>query len=180
LARAYGVDRGQQVNRRGCLLNVTIGAQTERLSYDIRRGLLAHEEKSCVGDEPADLFSDLESMHLWQVDIEQNQIRLQLFGLLNGLQPIRCLDGVEIRPSSKRRTNEMAERRMVLDDENPQQRHLEQYPLPCEIDDYAKHSRKPESRLLLASGAPVDVRRSRLVWHLRTGTRRHDSMPEPL
>ena len=26
---------------------------------------------------------------------------------------------------------------MVFDDENPQQRHLEQYPLPCEIDDSA-------------------------------------------
>ena len=70
-------------------------------------------------------FSDLESMHLRQVDIEQNQIRLQLFGLLNGLQPIRRLDGLELRPSLKRRTNEMAERRMVLDDENPQ-RHLEE------------------------------------------------------
>ena len=89
LAREYGVDRGQQVSRGRYLLNVTMGAQTERLSHDIRRGLLAHEEKSCVGGEPADLFSDLESMHLRQVDIEQNQIRLQFFGLLNGLQPIR-------------------------------------------------------------------------------------------
>jgi hypothetical protein len=68
-------------------------------------------------------------MHLRQVDIEQNQIRLQLFGLLNGLQPIRRLDGVEIRPSLKRRTNEMAELRMVLDDENPQ-RHMEESSLP--------------------------------------------------
>ena len=75
-------------------------------------------------------FSDLESMHLRQVDIEQNQIRLQLFGLLNGLQPIRRLDGLELRPSLKRRTNEMAERRMVLDDENPQ-RHMEESSLPC-------------------------------------------------
>src|SRR4030095_12910363 len=97
-----------------------MGAQTERRSYDIRRGLLADEEHSCVGGEPADPFSDLESMQLRQIDIEQNQIRLQFFGLLNGLQPIRRLDGLELRPSLKRRTNETAERRMVLDDENPQ------------------------------------------------------------
>ena len=98
LAREYGVDRGQQVSRGRYLVNVTMGAQTERLSHDVRRGLLAHEEKSCVGGEPADLFRDLESMHLRQVDIEQNQIRLQFFGLLNGLQPIRRLDGLELRP----------------------------------------------------------------------------------
>ena len=77
-----------------------------------------------MGGEPADLFRDLESMQLRQVDIEQNQIRLQFFGLLNGLQPIRRLDGLELRPSLKRRTNETAERRMVLDDENPQ-RHMD-------------------------------------------------------
>ena len=97
-----------------------MGAQTERLSDDIRRGLLAHEEQSCVGGETVDLFRDLESMQLRQVDIEQNQIRLQFFGLLDGLQPILRLDGLELRPSLKRRTNETAERRMVLDDENPQ------------------------------------------------------------
>ena len=83
-----------------------------------------------MGGEPADLFRDLESMQLRQVDIEQNQIRLQFFGLLNGLQPIRRLDGLELRPSLKRRTNETAERRMVLDDENPQ-RHMEESSLPC-------------------------------------------------
>jgi hypothetical protein len=94
----YGVDRGQQVSPGRQLLNVTMGAQTERLSYDIRRGLLAHEEKSCVGGQLADLFRGLESIHLRQVDIEQNQIRLQFFGLPNGLQPIRCLDGLELRP----------------------------------------------------------------------------------
>ena len=120
LAREYGVDRGQQVSRGRYLVNVATAAQTERLSYDIRRGLLAHEEKSCVGGEPGDVFSDLESLHLRQVDIEQNQIRPHFFGLLNGLQPIRRLDGLELRPSLKRRTNETAERRMVLDDENPQ------------------------------------------------------------
>src|SRR5688572_10496972 len=109
-----------------------MGAQTERLSYDIRQGLLAHEEQSCVGGEP-DLFSDLESMQLRQIDIEQNHIRLQFFGLLNGLQPIRRLDGLKLRPSLKRRTNETAERRMVLDDENPQ-RHMDVTSLPSSTD----------------------------------------------
>jgi len=76
LAREYGVDSGQQVSCGRYLLNVAICAQTECLSHDVRRGLLAHEEKSCVGGEPADLFSNLESMHLRQVEIEQDQIRL--------------------------------------------------------------------------------------------------------
>ncbi len=97
-----------------------MGAQTERHSYDVRQGLLAQEEQSRVGGEHGDLFSDLESMQLRQIDIEQNHVRLQFFGLLNGLQPIRRLDDLELRPSLKLRTNETAERRMVLDDENPQ------------------------------------------------------------
>ena len=122
LAREYRIDRGQQVRRGRGLVNVTMRAQTEGLSHDTRRGLLAHEEKSSVGGEPGDLCSDVESMHPRQVDIEQNHIRLQLFGLPNGLQPIRRLDGLELRPSLKRRTSELPERRMVLDDEN-RQRH---------------------------------------------------------
>src|SRR6187549_2981706 len=63
-------------------------------------------------------------MQLRQIDIEQNQIRLQCFGLLDGLQPIYRLDGLELRASLKRRTDETAERRMILDNENPQ-RHLD-------------------------------------------------------
>ena len=71
--------------------------------------------------------SDLESMQHRQVDIEQNQVRLQFFGLAaSGLQPIRRLEGLELRPSLKRRTSDSAERRIVLDDENPQ-RHM----APC-------------------------------------------------
>jgi hypothetical protein len=97
-----------------------MGDQTERLADDIRQGLLAHEEQSCVGSEPGDLFRDLESMQLRQVDIEQNHIRLQFFGLLYGLQSIGRLDGLELRSSLKLCTNETPERRMVLDDENPQ------------------------------------------------------------
>ena len=117
-----GVDRRQQVGPGRYLVNVAVGAQTERLSDDIRRGLLAHEEQSRAGGEPADLFRDLESIQLRQIDVEQNQIRLQFFGLPHGLQPIRRLDDLELRPSLKRRTNETAERRMVFHYEN-RQRH---------------------------------------------------------
>src|SRR5580765_8240323 len=99
-----------------------MGAQAERLSHDIRRGLLAHEEQSCAGNEPADLLSDLESMQLRQIDIEQNQIRLQFFDLLNGLQPIHRLEDLELCSSLKRPTRDTTERRIVLDDENPHQR----------------------------------------------------------
>jgi len=59
-------------------------------------------------------------MQLRQVDIEQNQIRLQFFGLLKGLQPICRLEDLELGSSLKRLTRNAAERRMVLDDENPQ------------------------------------------------------------
>ena len=158
LAREYGVDCGQQVSRGRYLVNVTTGAQTQRLSDDIRRGLLAHEEKSCVRGEPEDLSSDLESMHLRQVDIEQNQIRLQLFGPLNGLQPIRRLDGLDLRPSLKRRTNDSAELRMVLDDENPQPQ-LESS-LPC------------HQSMTLVHGARVHARTYALGPKVRAETRR--------
>ena len=67
-------------------------------------------------------------MQLRQIDIEQNHIRPQFCGLLNALPPIRRLDGPEFRPSLKCRTNETAERWMVLDDENPQ-RHMDVSPL---------------------------------------------------
>src|SRR4030095_8768561 len=97
-----------------------MSAQAERLSDDIRRGLLAQEEQFGVGGEPADPLRDLESMQLRQVDIEQNQVRRQFFGLLNSLQPIGCLDGLGLRSSLKRLTNETAERPIVLYDENPQ------------------------------------------------------------
>jgi hypothetical protein len=62
-------------------------------------------------------------MQLRQIDIEQDQIRLEGFGLLNRLQPIDRLDGLDLRASLKRGTDKTAERRMVLDDENPQ-RHI--------------------------------------------------------
>ena len=75
-----------------------------------------------MGSEPGELCSDVESMNPRQVDIEQNHIRLQRFGLPNGLQSIRRLDGLELRPSLKRRTSELSKRRVVLDDEN-RQRH---------------------------------------------------------
>ena len=119
LATEYGVDRSQQVSRGRRLLDVPKAAQAQRRSYDVRRRLLADEEKFCVRDEPADLFSDFESMELRQVDIKENQIRLQLFRLLNGLQPIRRFVDLE-RPLLNRRTNKTAERGIVLDDENPQ------------------------------------------------------------
>ena len=122
-----------------------MGAQTERLSYDIGRGLLAHEEQSCVGYEAADLFRDLEAMQLRQIDIEQNQIRLLGFGLLNGLQPIRCLAGLVLCASLKRRTDETAERRMVLDDENPQ-RHLDGSPVIGRVADFTPDTNSAATR----------------------------------
>src|SRR5687768_1806550 len=97
-----------------------MGAQTKRLPYDVRRGLLAHEEKSGARSQPADLLRDLESIHLRQVDVEQNQIGLQFSGLPNRLQPVRRLHGLELRPFVQRHANEAAEQFMVLDDENPQ------------------------------------------------------------
>ena len=56
-----------------------------------------------MGRERAGPCSDVKSMQLRQVNVEQNQIRLQFFGLLNAFQPIRRLDGVELRPAAKRK-----------------------------------------------------------------------------
>src|SRR5688572_21937619 len=76
LAAEYGVDRGQQIGPGTLLVNVTKAAETEPVSDDVRRRLLAHEDKFRVRREPADPCSGLESMQLRQIDIEQNQIRL--------------------------------------------------------------------------------------------------------
>ena len=64
---------------------------------------------------------DLESVHLRKVDIEQDQVRLKFPGLLDGLESIRRLEGLAALTLLKRRADEIAEPRMVLDDENPQQ-----------------------------------------------------------
>jgi hypothetical protein len=57
------------------------------------------------------LFHDLESIQLRQIDIEQNQVRLKFVGLPHGLQPIRRLGDLELRPLLQRRANDTAERR---------------------------------------------------------------------
>jgi len=66
------------------------------------------------------VFRDLESVHLRQVDVEQNQVGLQFSGLLDGLQAIRGLGNLKFRPALKLRTNETAERCMVFYEENLQ------------------------------------------------------------
>ncbi len=71
-ASEHGVYRGQQISRGTEFLNVTMGAHSKGLSHNIRRGLLAQKEKPCVGDDPPDPFSDLESMQRRQVNIKQN------------------------------------------------------------------------------------------------------------
>ena len=118
------------------------------LSNNIRRGLLAQEEQSCLCGEPADLFGDLESPQLRQVDHQAESIRLQFFGLLNAFQSIRRFDRLELRPFLKRRTNETAKRCIVLDDENPQQRHIGGNSVRCERKPLRHTFRNPESQLV--------------------------------
>jgi hypothetical protein len=48
-------------------------------------GCWTFKDRMVTGSERADLFSDLESVQLRQADIEQNQIRLQLHGVLGAL-----------------------------------------------------------------------------------------------
>src|SRR5688572_33279611 len=98
-ARQYGVNRGQQVGPGRCLLNVPMAAEVERLSDDLRRGLLAHEDHPCRGSESVNVLRHLEPIHLREMDVEQNHVRPQCLDLLNGLEPIRRLDDLEFRPS---------------------------------------------------------------------------------
>ena len=51
-------------------------------------------KQACSRSKAANPLSDLESVHLRQVDVEQNQVRLQLLGLLNGHHPVRRLNGL--------------------------------------------------------------------------------------
>ena len=99
-------------------LLTALSTEAERLPHDRRCGLLAHEEQPDVRSERAELQRDVEAMHLRQVEIEQHQVRLQRLGLLNPLQPVRCLECLKFR-LLERSADEPAERRMVLDDENP-------------------------------------------------------------
>jgi hypothetical protein len=52
-----------------------------------------------LGSGLGDSFSGFYSIQLWKADVEQNQVRLQLFGLLNSFQAVRCFaDNSPFRP----------------------------------------------------------------------------------
>jgi hypothetical protein len=88
--------------------------------YDFRRRLQTNEHKLCVrGDRPNPL-GRFYAIQIPQADIDQNEIRLQLFRLLNSFQSIRHFpNDSEVRPFLKLQTNKSAERLMVLDYKDP-------------------------------------------------------------
>jgi len=61
------------------------------------------------------MSGDLQPVQVRQANIKQNQIRLQLFGFLDGFQPIRGLRDLKFRPLLQRRTDESAEGFKVID-----------------------------------------------------------------
>ena len=63
--------------------------------------------------------------------------RIKLYGLLNGLQPVRRLEDLELCALLKLRANELAELRMVLDDEHPQG-HMAMSSVPCQANQSGK------------------------------------------
>jgi hypothetical protein len=88
-ARKNGINGRQQISLDLCLMNVALAAQAKSLLDDVGGRFLAHKQKSCVGSKPAYPPGGFQSVQPWQADIQQNQVRLQRFRLLNGLQSVR-------------------------------------------------------------------------------------------
>ena len=76
---------------------------------------MTEEQDFCSGSEITHPPSDLEPVQARQTDVEQDQIRMQLFGLFDGLQPIRSLRDLKLRPLLQRRADKSAEVFKVID-----------------------------------------------------------------
>src|SRR5262245_3912051 len=97
-------------------MNIAVRAQTKGFFYDFRRRFQANEQKFCVGSNRPNPLGGLYSIQALQADIEQNQIRLQLFGQLNGFQSVWHFPNYsELRPVLKPQTNKSAKSLMVFD-----------------------------------------------------------------
>ena len=76
---------------------------------------MADKQDSCGGCQRAHAPGDLDPVQIWQADIQQNQIRLQLFGFLDGFQAIRSLSDPELNSLAENRTDESPDGRKVID-----------------------------------------------------------------
>jgi len=73
-----------------------------------------------VGGDPADSSGSLDSIQLREPNVQQNQVWLQSFRLLNRLQPVRYFaNDLQTRLFLKRRTDEAPPSLVVIYDENP-------------------------------------------------------------
>ncbi len=86
-----------------CLHHVARRPQVESFLHNISRRFLTQEDNSGLWGEFADLASGCDTVQVWEPDIEHNQVRFQLTGFLDRLEPIRGFaNDLKFRPSSQR------------------------------------------------------------------------------
>jgi hypothetical protein len=83
--------------------------------YQFRGRLLTEEQDFCRKSELAQSPADLKTVQAGQSDIQQNQIRLQPFGLLDGFHPILSLDDLKLSRLLQQRMDESAELCKTID-----------------------------------------------------------------
>jgi hypothetical protein len=117
-----GPDRfhgGQQVGGESGFKNVAGGSQAESFLHYQRRRFLAHEENPGVGGEFANETSGVESIHSGESDVEENQVRVQFGGLLNGVESVKgFLDDLQAGFFHEDSANQFSEGFEVFDQEN--------------------------------------------------------------
>jgi hypothetical protein len=74
----------QQVSSSTHLMNVAHCPQLKGFSYDVRIGFLADEQDFRMGSDDANSPGGFHSIQLGKSDIKEDQIRLKLFGFLDG------------------------------------------------------------------------------------------------
>jgi len=74
-----------------------------------------------VGGELADASSDFDSVQGWEAQIEQNQVGVQFFSLLNAFEAVDCFaDDLQFGFFPQCGTDESAKRNLILYDQNPE------------------------------------------------------------
>ena len=116
------------------LVDVTKRAGPEAFPNDVGGGFHAHEHHSCAGYPVANLPGGFHAVHFREANVEQDQVRLEVTGELDGFHAIGSLsDNPELRPLCELEKNGSSDSFVVFDDQYRGKMHVVQYSLlqPC-------------------------------------------------
>jgi hypothetical protein len=74
-----------------CLVNVTLGASAQSCQHQVGIIVLTQENYFAVGRELSYPPAGFESIQLREAKVQQDQVRLQVFGFPNGFESLRRL-----------------------------------------------------------------------------------------